>query len=428
MPRGRKEIIQSVKGMRDILEKDAAYFKFIEKKSEEIASYYGFQQIITPVVEKAELFIRSELNDNPLIEKEMYTFKTKGKDYLALRPEGTPPIIRAYFENGFQSLPQPVSLWYSGTFYRHENPQQGRYREFRQFGLEVLGKEESFVDAFVIYVFYIILKELGFENFAVHLNNLGDNACRKSYRKELLAFLRKKKNYLCSNCKKRMKTNPLRFFDCKDQKCQELKTQAPQIISFLCAECKSHFKKTVEILDNLGVPYYLDPILVRGLDYYSRTVFEIFSKEGESNLALCSGGRYDYLSKMMGFKDLPGMGGAFGFERIVELIKLRSKMPAALKKKPYQIFFAQLGEEAKRKSLSMLEELRKARFNTAHGVFKDSLKAQLKIANDLQIPFAIILGQKELIDGMIMVRDMTTGAQENIPQEKMVEYFKAKFK
>lgn len=428
MPRIKKETIQSVKGMRDIFGEILNYHRYIEKKAGEIASFYGFLGIETPIVEKAELFIKSEGPGNPVVEKEMYSFRTKGGDFLALRPDGTPSAIRAYFENGFQSWPQPVLLSYAGLFYRHESPQQGRYREFRQFGLEILGEAKSFADAFIIYVFCGILKDLGFKNFIVHLNSLGDKACQKQHRKELTSFLRRKKNYLCTECKKRAKINPLRFFDCKNPKCQELKSQAPLIINYLCVECKNHFRETVEILDELSVPYYLDPTLVRGLDYYSRTVFEIFSKETEPNIALslCGGGRYDYLAKNLGFKDLVGVGGAFGQERIAELMKSKGLSHESVVKEKPRIFFAQIGEGAKKKTLVLLEELRNEKINVIHGVFKDSLRNQLKIAGDLQIPYAIILGQKELIDKMIMVRDMKTGGQENIPQEKMVEYFKEK--
>lgn len=415
--------------MHDFFEKDLEIFEMIENKARQIASYYGFKPVSTPVVEKADLFIKSEDEDNPLVEKEMYAFRTRGGDHLALRPEGTPPIIRAYFEDGLQSWPQPVALYYSGTYYRHESPQRGRYREFRQFGLEFLGEPEAISDALVVNVFNIIFKELGIKSFIFHINTLGDKECRKSHRRDLLNFLKRKKERLCKECKKRSLINPLRFFDCKEPDCEELKKEAPLMINYLCDGCKAHFKNLVEILDELEIPYYLNNNLVRGLDYYSRTVFETFiekdakeEKPAEYSLSVCSGGRYDYLSEMLGFRPLNAVGGAIGIERLAWHIGRKEE------KKETEVFLAQLGNEAKRKGLKIFEELRKAKIAASQSFTKDSLKAQLATADGLGAYFTAILGQREIIDGTAMIRDMKTGAQETVPQDKLIEYLKSKLK
>jgi len=276
-PRGKSKKIElhTPKGTRDILPNDVRYWEYIESRAKQIAGYYGFRSIRTPHFEKTEIFTAiGEFTD--IVERQMYSFRTRGGDALTLRPEGTIPLMRSYIQNGMQSWPQPVMLHYTGSFFRHESPQRGRFREFGQFGLEIFGEEEAVADAIVIRVITLILEELGLGQFVVHLNTLGDKECRPLYRKELVGFYRSKINYLCKDCKRRLKTNPLRLLDCTEEKCQELKKDAPQMIEYVCDSCKNHFKKIFEFLDKLSVPYFLNHHLVRGLDYYSRTVFEIF--------------------------------------------------------------------------------------------------------------------------------------------------------
>ncbi len=416
--------------MHDILPKEHAIYEAIEEKSEEIANYYGFLPIATPHLERTDLFIASLGETSDVVEKQMYNLRTKGGDNLTLRPEGTAPIMRSYIENGMQTWPQPVMFQYKGSFFRHEKPQKGRLREFRQFGLEIIGEEKAVVEGFVIKIFTLILEELGIKPIIVHINSLGDKECRNSYRKELTAYYRKKINHICKDCKKRYAKNPLRILDCKEEGCIEIRRGAPQMIDFLCSPCKQHFKEVLEYLDSSDIPYFLDTHLVRGLDYYSRTVFEIFEEnpapENATPSALVAGGRYDYLSKILSNKNFPAMGGALGIDRLAQLIienGTKIKMP----KEP-KIFLIQLGAAAKYRSLKIIEMLRKAHIPLMQSISKDTLKSQLRIASKLNMSYSLILGQKEVMENSIIIKDMGNGSQETVPAEKVAEIIKNKLK
>lgn len=412
--------------MADILPEDYIFYQNIYDKAEEIASYYGFQPIKTPLLEKAELFTTSIGIATDIVEKQMYLLKTRGGDKLALRPEGTAPVMRSYLEHGMHNLPQPVMLWYKGSFFRHENPQKGRSREFQQFGLEIINEAKPVAEAIIIQVLKLTLEELGVGPVIVHINSIGDKECRANYRKELVHYYRKKEKNLCKDCQRRLKTNPLRLLDCKEQKCLELKEEAPQIIDYLCAPCKEHLKEVLEFLDSRQISYFLNTNLVRGLDYYTRTVFEIFEdREGASD-ALAAGGRYDYLAKTLGKKDFPAAGGAIGVDRTVELMK--EKKIAAKHKRPAKVFLVQLGTAAKYKSLEIIEMFRKAHLPLSQSISKDSLRGQLKLAGKFNAPYALILGQKEALENSIIVRDMESGTQESVAIEKVVEVIKNKIK
>ncbi|MBI1957375.1 MAG: histidine--tRNA ligase [Candidatus Niyogibacteria bacterium] len=452
-PKNKKELLQTPKGMRDILPHDFLYWKAIETKAEDIARSYGFKPIRTPHVEKTELFGLTLGETSDIVEKQMYAFKTRGGDALVLRPEGTVPIMRAYFEHGMHTWPQPVMLYYSGSFFRHENPQRGRYREFGQFGVEIIGEESGLADAYIIRVFALILQEAGFKKFTVHINTLGDKECRPEFRKELVAYYRRKVNSICKDCKRRLKENPLRLLDCKNPMCVEIRADAPQMMSYACPSCRAHFKTVLEFLDDFEIPYTLDPHLVRGLDYYSRTVFEIFTDpdakekpekkseetpasaaeepekkagQNEGRIALGSGGRYDTLAETMGDRKAAGVGGALGLDRIVDELKERKITP--FKEKAPVVFLVQIGAQAKRKSLVLFEQLRKSRMGVAQSFSKDNLRAQLELANKLGAAFALIIGQKEALDGTVIVRDMGSGTQESVYQKKVLDHLKKKMK
>lgn len=433
--------VQTPKGMRDILPEEYHFYQNFFEKSEDIANYYGFQPIQTPHLEKMDLFTATIGESTDIIEKQMYTLKTRGGDRLVLRPEGTAPVMRAYLKHGMHTRPQPVMLWYKGSFFRHENPQAGRFREFQSFGIEILGEENSIADATVIKVATAILSELGLKQFIVHINSIGDKECKNAYRKEILNYYRRKINYLCKDCKRRLKENPLRLLDCKEESCKELKQGAPQMINYLCPDCKAHFKEVLEILDTLNIPYLLDHYLVRGLDYYSRTVFEIFPLETDgseektetpenspllSGFALAGGGRYDYLSKILSNKDVPAVGMAMGAERVIAAMNERKLLRQRVKTP--KIFFIQIGAAAKRKSLLLTEMFRKANIPIEQSVTKDSLKSQLKIAAKLEVLFILMLGQKEALEDTIIVRDMNLGGQDIVPFSKAVEFVKKKLK
>ncbi len=423
--------LQTPKGMHDLIGDDVFLYQGFAEKAAEIALYYGFKPIETPILEKEELFARGVGAGTDIVDKEMYTLKTKGGDKLAMRPEGTAPAMRAYIEHGMQSESQPIMLYYHGQYFRHENPQRGRYREFRQFGLEILGTKKSIADATIIRVTTLILEEAGVKDLGVKINSIGDNECRNSYRRELVNYYKKHLKDICVDCRERLKDNPLRLLDCKNPKCEPIKTSAPESISFLCGECKIHFKEVLEYLDQMGITYEIDSSLVRGLDYYSRTVFEVFTTEAPTEegaettkaLALGGGGRYDYLAKILsGKKDIPAVGSAIGIDRIVRLPQYSKLTPRIVK--PPKVFFIQLSFDAKLKSFEVTEILRKAKIPVSHSMSKDSLGSQLGIAERLGVPYTIILGQREAIDNTVIVRNMETRSQDTVPLPKLAEYLK----
>ena len=413
--------------MRDILPEDQKYFRYIQKKSDQLLEYYGFERIDTPMVESVDLFLRSVGETSDIMEKEIYTVKTKGGDVLALRPEGTAGVIRAYIENGMNVRPHPVKLSYWGPMFRHDQPQHGRYRQFYQLGIETIGDSSEAVDAELIFLGYKLLDMLGLDNYNVHINSLGDSSCRPGYIKALKDYYKSKLKKLCSNCKNRFKTNILRLLDCKEAECIELAKEAPQTVDFLDDECKSHFKHVLEFLDEAKVPYILNPRLVRGLDYYTRTIFEFLPDEEGSQSSIGGGGRYDKLVEMLGGSKTPGAGWSIGIDRVILALKEKNiNIPEGLSKP--KVFLVQLGEAAKRKSLNLYESLRKAGIEAKSSIGRDSIKSQLRIANRLGVRLALIFGQKEALDGTIILREMDTGVQETIPLEKIVDEVKKRLK
>ena len=423
---------QSPSGMHDILPEEQKYFKKIYDTVFDIANFYGFGKIETPVLEETELFSRGIGLTTDVVSKEMYALKTKGGDDLSLRPEWTAPIARSYIENGMKFLPQPVKLWYFGPCFRYERPQADRYRQFWQFGFEILGEKNPVIDAQIIQIFYNILKELKLKNLIVEINTIGDSNCRPYYKKLLSNYYKSRESSLCADCKKRAKMNIFRLLDCKEEKCQPIKTEAPQIIDHLCEECHIHFKEVLEFLDEIELPYNLNPYLVRGLDYYTKTVFEIFfesdseKKEEVIRNALVGGGRYDKLMKLLGGRDTPASGAAAGIERIIKLMK--AQQISLGKESEIQIFLAQLGSLAKRKSLNLLEDFRKSKIKVEESFGKDSLKTQLNRADKVGAKYTLILGQKEALDGVVIIKDMNNGNQEIVKIDQAVAKVKKRLK
>jgi histidyl-tRNA synthetase len=417
----KKPKFQRPTGMHDILPEDQRYFQKIQNTCEDIASFYGFQKIETPILEEAELFSRGLGLATDVVQKQMFSFRTKGGNYLTLRPEQTASIARAYIEHGMQNFPQPVKFWHLGPLFRYEHPQSGRFRQFWQFGFEVLGEENSVLDAQIIKILYNILKELKLKDLIIEINSIGDSQCRPYYKKLLTSYFRSREAALCSDCRRRLRENPLRILDCKEEKCQPVKAQAPQILDHLCEACHGHFREVLEFLDELELPYHLNPYLVRGLDYYTKTVFEIIedSSEGKSLGTLAGGGRYDTLVKILGGKETPAIGGAGGIERIIQLMKTKSIRFSRERK--VEVFLTQLGDLAKRKSLKLIEDFREAKILVGESLGRDSLKAQLKMADRVGARYSLILGQKEALEGMIIIRDMASGRQETVKLDKAVK-------
>lgn len=408
---------QTLRGFKDILPEDQKFWQYINKTSESLLLSYGFDPIETPILEETSLFVRGIGTGTDVVDKEMFSFVDQGGQKMSLRPEATASVARAYIEHGMLNLPQPVKLFYWGPMFRHERPQAGRYRQFHQLGIELLGDANPVVDAEAILAGYSLMSELGVE-CTIQVNSIGCTECRKQYRKLLLEHFRPYKKSLCADCSVRYEKNPLRLLDCKEKNCQEIAQEAPQLIDHLCEECRNHFMRVVGYLDELDISYVLNPKIVRGLDYYNRTVFEFWPIDdtfGQS--ALLSGGRYDGLVELLGGRATPAIGWAMGVERIAG--KLRENKIIIPPIYQAQVYVAQLGDVARKKSLRLFEELRKAGFKVLGNFSKDSLKTQLELANRSKVKLTLILGQKEVNDGTILIRDMESGIQETIPLDKV---------
>lgn len=421
---------QTIRGMRDILPNEQPYWDRIRKVVEKVAVDYGYRRIDLPLVENRMLFERSAGSGTDIVEKEMFKFKTQGGDDVCLRPEGTPGVVRAYLQNGMQVWSRPVKLFYIGQMYRYDRPQEGRYREFYQFGFESLGEEDPVLDAQVIQLALQIYSQLGFKKLSLQLNSIGCADCRSDYNKMLLSYLKSQTKSLCEDCRKRIKNNPMRVLDCKEEKCLRVVSQAPQTIDNLCKDCKKHFSFLLECLDEMEVVYEINPRLVRGLDYYSRTVFEFWpiDKQGlaSGKTSLGGGGRYDYLVKKLGGKETPAIGFAAGMDRIVEQMKV---MDAKKWEYPQPVvYLAQLGDLAKKKSLKIFQKLERAGIIVAESFGRGSLKAQLRQADQMKIDLVLIIGQREALDETVIFKDMKSGSQETISFEKAVLYVKKRLK
>ncbi len=423
----------SLRGFRDIVPQEQKYWQFVYTTFESIARAYSFQKIDLPLLEETSLFKRAVGDDTDIVEKEMFDFIDKGGDNVALRPEGTAGAVRAYIEHGMLNQPQPVKLYYVGPMFRYERPQAGRFRQFYQVGIEAFGSPAPVVDAEIIMISYALCKALGLST-TVQINSLGSLDSRENYKKVLVDYYKPKKNLLCDTCKKRLVKNPMRLLDCKEVTCQEFKEDAPQLVDHLSNDDKTHFVKVLEHLDEAEVPYVLNPFVVRGFDYYTRTIFELWSKsdvvEGEekkeeaesSTSAVGGGGRYDLLVEYLGGNPTPASGMAMGVDRLVALMKQQKvEIPDD---DVCDVFLAQLGEEAKKRALKLFEMLRLGDIRVRANFSKDGLKQQLEMADKYGVKFTLILGQKEIMDGTLLIRDMESGIQEVVDFNKSVSEIK----
>lgn len=432
--------IHSLRGFRDIVPQEQKYWQYVYRTFDAIARAYSFQKIDLPLLEETSLFKRAVGDDTDIVEKEMFDFIDKGEDSVTLRPEGTAGAVRAYIEHGMLNQPQPVKLYYEGPMFRYERPQAGRFRQFYQVGIESFGAGAPVVDAEIILVAYSLCKSLGLST-TVQVNSLGSPESRELYKKALLEYYKPKKNMLCESCKKRLVKNPMRILDCKEKGCQEYKEDAPQLVDHLIEEDKTHFVKVLEHLDEAEVPYVLNPFVVRGFDYYTRTIFEIWpqtdsekvaegidgegkekveekEKQDPAQSALGGGGRYDLLVEYLGGNPTPASGMAMGVDRLVALMK-QQKVDVP-DNDVCEVFLAQLGEEAKKRSLKLFEMLRQGGVRVKSNFSKDGLKQQLEMANKYAVQYTMILGQKEIMDGTLLIRDMESGIQEVVDFNKAV--------
>ncbi|PIR13271.1 histidine--tRNA ligase [Candidatus Falkowbacteria bacterium CG11_big_fil_rev_8_21_14_0_20_39_10] len=414
-----------LRGMRDVLPEEYKYWELALRKANELASAYDFRRLETPIMESADLYEKSSGRTSDIVAKEMYSFIDKNGERVAMRPEATPGLVRAYIEYGMFNQPQPVKLFWLGPVFRHDRPQAGRYRQHHQFNLDIFGESSPVADFLIILIAHNFFRELQI-NAQVQINSIGCRECRKEYIEKLIEFYKErgKRTNLCGDCKKRIAKNPLRLLDCKEDKCIAIREGAPQIVDYLCDSCREHFIKVLEYLDELDLPYNLNPFLVRGLDYYNRTVFEFISLTDDTDqdakkdpMSLGGGGRYDDLVEHMGGRTTAACGFGLGLERTI--LKMKENNIPIRKDIKDIIFIAQLGEQARRKVITLFEELRRANFKVRQAFTKDGLKAQLEEANRVGAKYSLILGQKEVMEGTILLRDMESGIQEIIDYKKI---------
>jgi len=417
--------IQKPRGTQDILPSEQRYWFWVEDIWRELMLAAGFGRIMTPTFEDASLFTRGVGETTDIVSKEMYGFRDRSGNELALRPEGTAGVVRSYIENGMHKEPQPVKLFYFGPMFRYDRPQVGRYREFYQAGVELLGELDPIVDAQVIAIVMKFYAKLGLRNLTVHINSIGDAKSRPKIQRALTDFLSAHRRSLCEDCKRRMVKNPLRVLDCKEKSCQAVAEEAGGVVlDNLSAESRNYFTKVLEYLDDMRVKYELNPRLVRGLDYYTHTVFEVVAEA--DGLSLGAGGRYDGLVKLLGGPDTPAVGFAVGVERTIEELKRQSvEVPDPLIP---NVFVVQLGDEAKKKAIRVIDQLDGAGYQTAHALGRGSIKAQLRVADRLGTSLAVIIGEREVHDEGVIIRDLQDGTQESVLDRDMLRTVQRKLK
>ena len=390
------------KGTKDVYGEDILKWQRVEEKIRKVCKNFNVKEVRTPVFEATELFTRSVGDDSDIVNKEMYTFKDRGDRSITLRPENTAGVVRAYIENGMGSMPSPVKLWYLSNVYRYEKMQKGRYREFNQFGIEMFGSEDAYADVEAIRIAYSIFKELGIENeISLNINSIGCPECRKKYVEALKEYIGKYIDNMCDDCKRRYEKNPLRIIDCKEETCKEYLKEKPVIVDYLCEDCKEHFEKVKHILNNLGIDYKVDPDIVRGLDYYNRTVFEFISNS--LGLTVCGGGRYDTLVEQCGGIHTPAVGFGLGMERLLLLLDELNKNNV---EDTVDVYIAALTDEVRIPAYILADLLRSKGISCDIDISNRSLKAQMKYANKINARYSITIGEDELKSGMVTLKDM----------------------
>lgn len=403
-------MIQKPKGTKDILPDEVFKWQYIEEKVKKIFENTGMKEIRVPVFEHTELFSRGVGETTDVVQKEMYTFEDKGGRSITLRPEGTAGVVRSYIENGMASMPTPIKLWYEMAMYRYENVQKGRLREFRQIGTEILGTSSYLADVEAIMLGVRIFEELNIPNVKLNLNSIGCPECRKKYQDALREFIRPNLDKYCDTCKTRYEKNPMRILDCKEKRCKEMNQGAPVILDYLCDDCREHFENVKTMLTKLGVDYEIDAGIVRGLDYYTRTVFEFVSED--DGLTVLGGGRYDGLVKEVGGQDTPAVGFAMGVERLLEVFDRYNK--DLVKEKSMDLYIANIGEKANDFATKLVLELRKAGVFVEKDICERSLKAQFKYADKNNAKFVLTLGDDEVEAKKAKIKNMQTGEEVEI--------------
>lgn len=416
---------QHVRGMPDILPDEQGGFDYLISSFQSLADAAGYQRIDPPMLEDTGVFVRGIGTGTDVVDKEMYTFTDRSDNQITLRPEPTAGIVRSYIENGMASWPQPVRLQVAGSMFRYDRPQAGRRRQFHQIGVEVLGDSSPSIDAQIIMLALRFYRMIGLRKVGLQINSLGAGDDRKNYLKALTEYLEDHRSELAEIDRDRIQTNPLRVLDSKERATRKVADKAPQILNYLSEKSKDHFTGVLEYLDALGVPYELNPQLVRGLDYYTHTVFEFFGEREGRQSSLGGGGRYDELVEQLGGKSTPAAGFGIGLERV--LLELEAEKVEIPKPKPVDIYVASLGEPARLAAFELIEHLLDAGVGAVGAVDKDGIGSQLERANKLKVPFAIIIGQKEVSEQTVILRDMHSGAQEMINLKQIVKELQTRF-
>jgi histidyl-tRNA synthetase len=411
---------QVPRGTADLLPEDTRLWRYVESLIHRLCEKFNYEEIRTPMFEQTELFNRGVGETTDIVEKEMYTFQSRGGDSLTLKPEGTAPVVRSYVENKMYGDPnQPVKLYYVSPMFRYERPQAGRQRQFHQFGVEAIGSHDPAIDAEVISLAWSFFKELELSGLSLEINSVGCPTCRPLHREKLIQYLTPHKEELCKDCKSRLERNPLRILDCKVDRCREIVQHAPTITEYLCGECDSHFEQVKSYLDELGIPYLVNPRLVRGLDYYTRTSFEIMDESIGAKSTVCGGGRYNGLVKEIGGPDQPGIGFGLGLERL--MLALKGKGIELPYPKGIDFYVIALGEAPARMRVKILQMLRAAGFRAETDYMERKMKAQLKAADRLGARYALILGDEELNQGIVQVKNLDNGEQQEVMIDHLIE-------
>ena len=422
---------QAPKGTYDILPTDQPYWDKLRKVTSEVAKKLGFLRIDTPIFEDARIYIRGVGKKTDIVEKEMFFLKKESEKDInfVLRPEFTAGIVRAYLQDGLVNYTHPLKLWYEGPVFRHEQPQAGRFRQFYQFGLEIFGGSLPVTEALLIKGTFMIFEKVGLKNVSLKINSLGCDECRKEYRRQLVLHYKKHQKEICSDCRRRLRTNPLRVLDCKNPKCQSVIQSAPKITDYLCENCQNHFHTVLELLDELDIPYNLDEHLVRGLDYYTQTVFEFVANQGSDNreLSIGGGGRYNNLVKTLGGKDTSAVGLSLGLDRIVPLMKAQKVKAGEWSQNP-SLFIVSVGKTAQKKALELYFELLKKGFSIGEAFARGSLKSQLRAADKSGAKIVLIIGQQEVNNQVVIIRELISSEQEEIPLNELNQEIKKRLK
>lgn len=412
-------LTKAPKGTRDILPDEIHKWYFVEEKFREICHQFGYREIRIPVFEHTELFQRGVGDTTDIVQKEMYTFDDKGGRSISLRPEGTAGVVRSYIENGMASWPQPVKMFYNITAYRYENVQKGRYREFHQFGVELFGAADPSADVEVITLLDLYFKRLGIKNLSLNLNSIGCPSCRAAYNERLREYLKPRLGKLCQTCNERFERNPMRILDCKVETCRHELTDAPALLDYICDDCAKHFEKVQEKLTGMGIAFSIDKGIVRGLDYYTRTVFEFVSKNIGTQGTVCGGGRYDGLIEACGGNPTPGIGFGLGIERL--LLEMDNQGIVVPPPDAPDIFIGVIGEKAEQYSEVLALKLRSAGLSCHKDIMGRSVKAQMKFANKINARFAVILGDSEVESGKVELKNMATGEGRDIHIDTLLD-------